>query len=74
MRVTIDGIPATLEVPDGAHVVDVVLVARIVADENPRLDSVILGGTDHTGSLVRELILEHGQFIPTECDVDMQGD
>lgn len=72
MRFTIDGYPATLHVPDGTHVVDVVLVARVVAKDNPQQDSVIVGGTDHTGSLVRDLILEHGQFIAMDCDADIE--
>ena len=66
MRVTIDGIPATLELPAGYRVADAVIICRIVADGNPRDDTLIMGVTDHTGGLVRDMILEHGQFA---CDM-----
>lgn len=66
MKLTIDGYPATLDVPEDCHVVDVVLVARVVRNDDARHDHVTLGGTDHTGGLVRDMILEHGQFA---CDM-----
>ena len=69
MRVTIDGIPATLELPDGYRVADAVIICRIVADDNPRDDTLIMGVTDHTGGLIAEMLLEAAPFAPDTADM-----
>ena len=69
MRVTIDGIPATLEVPDGYRVADAVIICRIVADGNPRDDTLVMGVTDHTGGLIADMLLEAAPFAPDTADM-----
>lgn len=73
MRVTIDGIPATLEVPDGYRVADAVIICRIVADGNPRDDTLIMGVTDHTGGLIADMLLEAAPFAPDTADMTDEG-
>ena len=69
MRVTIDGIPATLEVPEGYRVADAVIICRIVADGNPRDDTLVMGVTDHTGGLIADMLLEAAPFAPDTADM-----
>lgn len=58
MQVTIDGYPATLNIPAGHHLLDAVILARIVPDNDPQDDSVVIGSTDHTGRIVRTAIID----------------
>lgn len=73
MRVTIDGIPATLELPDGYRVADAVIICRIVADGNPRDDTLVMGVTDHTGGLIADMLLEAAPFAPDTADMTDEG-
>lgn len=62
MRVTIDGYPATIDIPPGHHLLDAVIVARVVEDADPREDHLIIGATDHTSNMVRHTIIEHTEY------------
>lgn len=70
MRLTIDGIPATLDLPPGYRVADVVLVARVTSDTDPKDDHVTLGTTDHTGNLIVDMLLEVAPFATDHAHAD----
>lgn len=70
MRLTIDGMPATIHIPDDHHIADAVIVARVIRTGHPRQDFVSVGSTDHTGSMVEDMLLTIGQCASLMEDVD----